>query len=100
MTAKELAAALKAEPEDIWAWEAGERFPTKRFVVKMQAMKKRGSVELQKPARRQTSTAPSNPYPRLADPELWRLLRKLVGHEELFQEVKKLAERYDDPSEP
>ena len=98
-TAKELATALKAEPEDVWAWETGERFPTKRFVVKMQAMKKRGSVEPpKKPSPAAASAA--DPYERMADPELWSLLRKLVKHEKLLAEVKKLADRYDDPADP
>jgi hypothetical protein len=98
-TAKELATALKAEPEDVWAWETGERFPTKRFVVKMQAMKKRGSVEREKKPS-QTKTPASDPYERMADPELWSLLRKLVKHEKLLADVKKLADRYDDPADP
>jgi hypothetical protein len=67
-------------------------------VVKMQAMKKRGSVVAKKPVA--AKSAPSDPYARLGDPELWRLLRKLAKHERLFAEVKKLADRYDDPAEP
>ena len=97
-SAKELATALKAEPEDIWAWEAGERFPTKRFVVKMRAMKKRGSVAA-RPAPAKAATPAVDPYQQLADPELWRLLRKLAKYDTLFQEVKKLADEYDDPVE-
>ena len=96
-TAKELATALKAEPEDIWAWEAGERFPTKRFVMKMQAMKKRRSIEAKKPALAPPDS--DGPYARLADPEFWRLVRKLTRHDELWAATLKLAAKYDDPLE-
>ena len=35
----------------------------------------------------------------LADPDLWRLLRKLIAHQELRTAVAKLAEAYDDPAD-
>ena len=39
-TAKELATALDVEQETILAWERGELFPTKRFVTKMEALRR------------------------------------------------------------
>jgi hypothetical protein len=35
----------------------------------------------------------------LADPALWELLRKLIAHKKLRDEVGKLAAAYPDPAE-
>ena len=43
LSARELATSIKAETEDVWAWETGERFPTKRFVTRMLALRKTGA---------------------------------------------------------
>src|SRR3954471_18866465 len=37
-TAKELALTLGIEPKELAAWEAGELFPTKRYVGEMEAL--------------------------------------------------------------
>jgi hypothetical protein len=36
----------------------------------------------------------------LADPELWRVVRKLLAHAELRKRVTELAAGYSDPAEP
>ena len=33
----------------------------------------------------------------LSEPDLWRLIRKLLAHRELREQVAKLAASYDDP---
>ncbi|HRI64509.1 MAG TPA: helix-turn-helix transcriptional regulator [Polyangium sp.] len=96
-TAKELAGALGEEQETILAWERGELFPTKRFVTKMEALRKAGKGAIVRKPRK--SAAAASPMAVLADPATWRLVRKLVAHAELRREVLKLAENYPDPAE-
>lgn len=102
LSARELATSIKAETEDVWAWETGERFPTKRFVTRMQALKKKGTASpspaTEKPAA--AKAAGSTGLARLADPELWALVRKLAQHPALFERAVALAKDYPDPAAP
>ena len=91
LTARQLADQIKAEAEDVWAWESGERFPTKRHVTRMLALRKSGIA----PAPRRDG--PASQLDKLADPNLWLLVRKLVAHPELFSKVSELAKSYSDP---
>ncbi|MFZ5894204.1 MAG: helix-turn-helix domain-containing protein [Myxococcota bacterium] len=97
-TAKELAATLGVEQKEVSAWEAGELFPTKRLVDAMNALRARGKEAIVR-APRGKATAKTGQQ-RLADPALWRVVRKLVEHPALFDEVLKLSEKYSDPAEP
>ena len=100
LSARELATSIKAETEDVWAWETGERFPTKRFVTRMLALRKAGAPK-KTPADVREPKAPAKPaaartsdpvsLARLADPELWTLVRKLVQHPTLFESVAALG---------
>ena len=109
LSARELATSIKAETEDVWAWETGERFPTKRFVTRMLALKKTGAPK-RTPADAREPKAVAKPVvapasapvslARLADPELWTLVRKLVQHPALFESVVALAKDYPDPATP
>jgi transcriptional regulator with XRE-family HTH domain len=90
-TAKELAAALGLEQADVLAWEAGERFPTKPFIDKMELLRKN-------PASIPRKTKGGDPMKVLADPAFWELVRKLAAHKKLRDDVAKLAEKYADPS--
>jgi len=92
LTARQLADAIKAEAEDVWAWESGERFPTKRHVTRMVALQKKGAAPAPK------RDVPAVGLDKLADPNLWLLVRKLVGHPELFAKVSELAKAYPDPA--
>ena len=94
-TARELAAALGIEQETVLAWERSELFPTKRHVDKMEELRKKGPSAIPKKKR----GAPASPLHALADPELWRLLRKLIAHPPLRTAVAKLAEPYEDPAD-
>ncbi|HVK70897.1 MAG TPA: helix-turn-helix transcriptional regulator [Polyangium sp.] len=96
-TAKELAAALGLEQETVLAWERGDLFPTKRFVTKMEELRSKGKGAIVRKPRRGAVAA--SPMAVLADPETWKLVRKLVAHAELRREVGKLAEAYPDPAE-
>lgn len=108
LSARELATSIKAETEDVWAWETGERFPTKRFVTRMLTLRKTGSKQPATGASKQPATTPAKPATaptpdpaglvRLADPELWTLVRKLVQHPALFDKVVALAKDYADPA--
>ena len=95
-TARELAAALGLEQDEVLSWERGDLFPTKRLVGKMEELRKRGPSAIP----RKKKSAPASPHALLADPTLWRLLRKLIAHPELRTAVMKLAEPYADPAEP
>ncbi len=95
-TAKELATALGIEQATVLAWEKGELFPTKQWVDKMEALRAKGKSAIPKKAR----GASPEPMKVLADPELWALVRKLVAHKKLRDDVSKLAETYADPAEP
>jgi transcriptional regulator with XRE-family HTH domain len=91
-TAKELAHALGIEQATVLAWEKGELFPTKPFVDKMNALRAKGPSAIPKKAKG------ADPMKVLADPALWEVLRKILGHKKLRDEVVKLAQAYDDPA--
>jgi transcriptional regulator with XRE-family HTH domain len=98
-TAKELAITLGVEPKELAAWEAGELFPTKRYVAELEALRKRGSAAIVRQAKGKGAAAKVG-MARLADAKLWELVRKLAEHPALFDQVTKLAESYPDPAEP
>ena len=98
-TAKELAITLGIEPKEYAAWEAGELFPTKRYVSELEALRKKGSASIVRVPKGKGATAKTG-LARLADPKLWELVRKLAEHPALFDQVSKLAEAYPDPAEP
>lgn len=91
-TAKELAQALGIEQSTVLAWEKGELFPTKQFIDKMNELRARGPSAIPKKAKG------ADPIKVLADPALWELVRKLVAHKKLRDEVTKLASTYPDPA--
>lgn len=92
-TAKELAAALGVEQATVLSWEKGELFPTKVYVDKMQALRAKGPAAIPKKAKGDA------PMKVLADPSLWELMRKLLAHKKLRDEVVKLAAPYADPKD-
>ncbi len=94
-TARELADALGVEQKAVLAWESGELFPTKRLVDKMAALGAAGPSSV---PRRAKGAAPP-PLRVLADPSLWALVRKLIAHKKLRDEVSRLAEGYSDPAD-
>lgn len=97
-TAKELAAALNVDPKEVAAWEAGELFPTKRYVTAMAALRAKGPSAIVRAPR--GKAAAKTGQARLADPALWKIVRKLVEHPALFEQVAKLSEPFNDPAEP
>lgn len=92
-TAKELAQAIGLEQSTVLAWEKGDLFPTKPFIDKLEQLRARGSAAIPKKARGDA------PMKVLADPALWELVRKLVAHKKLRDEVTKLASAYADPKD-
>lgn len=99
-TAKELALTLGIEPKELAAWEAGELFPTKRYVGELEALRKKGPSAIQRAPRGKAAAAAKTGMARLSDPKLWELVRKLAEHPALFDQVSKLAETYPDPNTP
>ncbi|HEU4404699.1 MAG TPA: XRE family transcriptional regulator [Polyangiaceae bacterium] len=94
-TARELGAALEIEQATVLKWEAGELFPTKKYVELMQALRAKGPSAIPRKAR----GAQPPPLRLLADPALWELVRKLIAHKKLRDDVTKLAAAYADPAE-
>ena len=97
-TAKELALTLGIEPKEIAAWEAGELFPTKRYVGELAELRKKGSGAIVRVAKGKAAGAKTG-MARLADPKLWEILRKLAEHPVFFDQVSKLADAYRDPAD-
>lgn len=94
-TARELAGALGLEQATVLAWESGELFPTKAHCDKMAALRERGPGAIPRKAK----GAQPAPAKVMADPRFWELVRKLVAHRKLRDEVAKLAQGYPDPGD-
>jgi transcriptional regulator with XRE-family HTH domain len=92
---RELGDAVGVDQKTIIEWESGNLFPTKKYVDRMLALKAKGPGAVPKKAR---GAAPP-PLRVLADPGLWEIVRKLVAHKKLRDEVAKLAGGYADPAE-
>jgi transcriptional regulator with XRE-family HTH domain len=92
-TAKELAAALDLEQATVLAWEKGELFPTKKYIDKMELLRSAGPSAIPRKSKGE------NPVKALADPLVWRLVRKIAAHKKLRDAVAKLAEGYADPAD-
>jgi hypothetical protein len=93
-TARELAAALAVEQKEVVAWEAGELFPTKRYVEAMLKLKAQGPGAI--PRTPKGKAAAKTGLDRLSDPKLWEVVRKLLEHPTLFDQVAELAARYGE----
>lgn len=91
-TARDLATTLGIEQKDVLAWEAGELFPTKRFVAQMQALRAKGPSAVLKSTKGK-AVAPTD---RVSDPAFWAIVKKLLLHPPLYEQVSKLAEAYVD----
>jgi transcriptional regulator with XRE-family HTH domain len=92
-TAKELAQVLGLEQSVVLAWEKGELFPTKQYIDKIEALRKQGPAAIPKKAK-----IASDPMKVLTDPRILELLRKVISHKKLRDDVLKMAEGYDDPA--
>ena len=95
-TARELAATLEVDHKTVSAWQEGELFPTRRLVRQMEALRKQGpDAVVRRPRGKKKRVSGMQ---RLGDPVLWEILRKLLEHPALFEQVAKLADKYDDPA--
>lgn len=90
-TARDLATTLGIEQKEVLAWEAGELFPTKRFVEQMKALREKGPSAVLKTAKGK-AVAPTD---RVADPAFWTIVKKLMLHPALYDQVSKLADQFD-----
>ncbi len=86
----ELAAAVGVETKTLLSWEAGDLFPTKRHVDKLEATRKAGPAAVRRPKAEPSPTG----IDALSDPRLWAIIRKLASEPAFFAEVEKLAARY------
>ena len=91
-TARDLATTLGIEQKEVLAWELGELFPTKRFVDQMQKLREKGPSAVLKSTKGK-AVAPTD---RISDPAFWAIVKKLLLHPPLYEQVSKLAEGYGD----
>lgn len=91
-TARDLANTLGIEQKEVLAWEAGEIFPTKRFVEQMTTLREKGPSAVLKTAKGK-AVAPTD---RVADPAFWAIVKKLLLHPALYDQVSKLADQFDE----
>jgi len=105
-TARELGAVLEVDQGTVFAWERAEIFPTKQYVDRMAALRAAGPSAFPrktKPVPRAPALAPaphgagSFPMKALADPAFWAIVRKILAHERLREEVARLSAGYPDP---
>ena len=96
-TSRELAEALGIELSVVMAWEDEEMFPTKRHVGLMEKLRAQGPGAV--PRKRRGRAANASPMKLLGDPATWALIRKLLAHAELREQVQKLAEAYPEPED-
>ena len=93
-TARELAATLSVDHRTVAAWQDGELFPTRRHVRQMEALREQGpEAVVRRPRGKNRVTG----MQRLQDPKLWEIVGKLLQHPALFDQVAKLAAKYEDP---
>jgi transcriptional regulator with XRE-family HTH domain len=85
----ELAQAVGVEPRMLLAWEAGDLFPTKRHVGKLEAARKAGAGALRSPKAESHRTGTDV----LEDPRLWAIVKRLVTDPKFLAEVEKLAKK-------
>src|SRR4249920_173201 len=85
----ELAQAVGVETRLVLAWEAGDLFPTKRHVDKLEAARKAGPGAL----RRRKAEPDRTGAELLDDPRLWAIVKRLVTDPNFFVEVEKLAKK-------
>jgi transcriptional regulator with XRE-family HTH domain len=97
-SAHELARVLGVDANTVLAWEGGELFPTKRYVDQMRELKTKGPDAIPRMPRGRVRVKKG--VERLDDPKLWEIVRKLLEHPALFDQVAKLADGYDDPAKP
>jgi transcriptional regulator with XRE-family HTH domain len=93
-TARDLATTMGIEQKEVLAWEAGELYPTKRFVDQMKALREKGPSAILKSAKGK-AVAPTD---RLSDPAFWAVVKKLLLHPALYDQVSKLADKFGDES--
>jgi DNA-binding XRE family transcriptional regulator len=96
-TTRELGTALGVDQETILAWERGDLFPTKRLVGMLDDLRKKGPDAI--PKKKRGKQANLTPFQVLATPEMWTLIRKILGNAELRAAATKLSEGYPDPAD-
>jgi hypothetical protein len=64
----------------------------------MEELRAKGRAAIVRRRGRQKSSG-SEPFAVLADPQLWSVVRKLIAHPELREQVETLAKQFDDPAD-
>lgn len=93
LTQRDLAEALSLEVSLVRDWEKGDRFPTKAHCEAMEKLRENPPPKKPGKGARRART----PMQVLGDPALYTVLRKLLAHDALRDEVFALAEKYPDP---
>lgn len=95
ITARQLGERLGVDQQTVFGWEHEEIFPTKKYVEAMLALSNNEAASGQPPSN--VHMLPS-PWSALSNPDVWKLFRKIVAHDELREKVTQLAEKYEDPA--
>jgi transcriptional regulator with XRE-family HTH domain len=95
LSQKDLALKLGIETALVVQWEKGEAFPTLANARKLLALAEGRPLETRG---RRIQIDPLKGL--LNDAEFWGIVRKLLGHRELYEQVRKLAKGYADPANP
>jgi predicted transcriptional regulator len=90
----ELSATIEVDVKTLLAWEAGDLFPTKKHVDRLEILRRKGPAGvLRRPRAKKTQAG----LDALDDPRLWAIVKKLASYPDFLIEVEKLAARYDPP---
>jgi len=87
----DLAAAVGVDVKTLLAWEAGDRFPTKRHADKLKALEKEGPSAVKRTGKKKPVSGPE----LLGDSRFWNVVRKMATNADLFAEVERLSAKYD-----
>lgn len=117
LTARKLGETIGVDQATVLSWEREELFPTKRHVEAMRGLlEKKGEAasggmrggDAKEEAKEKSKEGlgegigeeigEERIWRGLSDPQVWRLLRKVLAFEDLRGEVMRLAETYPDPT--
>ncbi len=96
-TMSELAQAVGVPVGLVVDWESGEKFPTKKAVAALTRLERGGRDALSQAGT--PRRIEGDVWARLAEPELWKLVRKLLAHPRFLDEARDLAQKYPDPAD-
>ena len=89
---RELADTLGIGHEVVRAWQRAEAFATKQHLEQLQAPRQQGPLAVVRKPRKQATGADPR---KLHDPRLGKVVRALVEHPTLLDQVAELVDKYE-----